>query len=97
MAQIEPEKNPLLTVVSDQASNVLNSETIILNLLNNKYYGLEGLGSQVWEWLKQPIRFQEIENKILTEYDVDSKTCREDLQELLQLLCQEKLIDIKND
>jgi hypothetical protein len=70
----------------------LNNEAVILSLDNGKYYGINSVGSRIWELLQKPVSFLEIEQTILDEYDVAEEICRQEISRFLELMAAEGLI-----
>jgi hypothetical protein len=57
---------------------------------------LNEVGAHVWELLAQPRSVQEIEQRLLDEYDVDSETCRSQVRTLLTNLYEIGLIEVRS-
>lgn len=79
----------------EQVSCPLGEESAILNLKNSVYYGVNPVGSRVWELLKQPKSISELRDVLLDEYDVDQERCVQDLLALLQKMRDEGLIEVR--
>jgi len=47
------------------------SETVLLNLDNEQYYGLSGVGTRLWELLEAGTTFGRALAALLAEYDID--------------------------
>ena len=62
----------------------LGGEYVILNLEAGVYYGLDDVGSRVWELIHSPATVEEIRDTLVAEYDVDPVRCEHDLLRLLQ-------------
>lgn len=75
----------------------LAGETTILNLKNGVYYGLDAVGTRIWNLLQNPCRVQEIRDVLLEEYDVTPERCESDLLTLLEKLSAEGLIEISDE
>jgi hypothetical protein len=86
----------MITVTPDHVSADLAGEAVILNLKSGVYYGLDAVGAQIWELLKQPCRVSHIRDRILEEYEVEPEQCQNDLLSLLHSLVEEGLIEVKN-
>lgn len=86
------------TVVADpdQVSADLEDEAVVLSLRNGVYYGLNPVGTRIWELLQQPRRVSEIRNVILEEYEVGEEQCESDLLSLLQQLSAEGLVRVSH-
>ena len=78
-----------------QSSSVLGTETIVLNYDLGNYYELNEMGSFIWLLLQtdQVVSVAEIEERMLTEFDVTESVCREELMAFLENLFREKLIE----
>lgn len=83
--------------VSEHLCCELNGESVILSLRNGKYYGLNSVGSRIWELVQTPLTTVEIETVILREYDVESEVCRRQVSEFLDHMVSEELIEIVHE
>ncbi len=78
-----------------QVSSSLDNETIILNHDAGVYYGLDEVGTLIWEKLLQkPATVEELKKAVLAEFEIDEATCETDLKTLLKELMDEKLVEI---
>ena len=84
------------TVVAapDQVSCDIGSQMAILNLKSGIYYGLDSVGSRVWELVQQPRRLADIERSLLDEYEVEPGRLVPELRDLCQTLIKAGLIEI---
>jgi hypothetical protein len=83
-----------ICAILDHVSSDLDGETIVLNLASGHYFGLEGVGGDVWELLQQPITLQEICTEILQRYDVEPSACENDVTALITELISEGLVKV---
>lgn len=90
-ASISP--NTTIVASRDQVSSDLAGESVILNLKNGTYYGLNEIGSVIWNLIQEPKTLADIYVHIQQEYDVDAQTCEADIQALLQDLINAQLIE----
>ena len=72
----------------------LNGEHVILNLRAGTYYGLDPVGSRVWNLIQQPIMVGEIKETLVREYDVEPERCERDLMALLGELTRAGLVEL---
>ena len=76
-------------------SSQLNDNTAILNVQAGTYYGLNEVGTCVWELLTQaPASLEHIREHVMAQFDVDEPTCTNDLNRLLNELVREKLVNV---
>jgi hypothetical protein len=80
-------------VPSDVLVSHLDGESVLLNLRSECYFGLDEMGTRVWELLGSG-SIQSVYETLLAEYDVDPETCRLDLTELLDGLVKQGLVEI---
>ncbi|KJS17964.1 MAG: hypothetical protein VR69_02780 [Peptococcaceae bacterium BRH_c4b] len=72
----------------------MDGEKVMLNIEKGKYYGLDGIGSRIWELLEKPHTVREVVAALLEEYDVEEKTCQCDVLAFLNNLHSQRLVDI---
>jgi hypothetical protein len=84
------------TVVAraDLLSSEFGEELILLNLRDGIYYGLDQVGTRIWELIKRPVTVSRIRDTIVSEYEVDPARCERDLRELLADLQRKGLIEV---
>jgi hypothetical protein len=68
------------------------SETVLLNLQDGVYYGLEDSGALVWTLLRQPVTVADIRDAVVAAYDVDPARCERDIRSLITDLADRQLI-----
>lgn len=70
----------------------LDGESVILSLDAETYFGLDEVGTRVWELLRVGPTIQAAYETLCSEYDVDSQQLRRDLEDLLDQLIAHQLI-----
>jgi hypothetical protein len=70
----------------------IDSEIVILNIHDSKYYHLNEVASDIWKILVKPHRVEDIIKSLQEEYDVEGETCYRDTLAYLEELLQFKLI-----
>lgn len=79
-------------VSSSVVSADLDDETVLLNIDSGIYYGLDPVGTRIWELLVNGLDEDAIVQALLAEYDVPSHVLRDDVIEFLNTLEQRQLI-----
>ena len=87
----------ILVAAPDQVSCDIGSQMAILNLKSGIYYGLDSVGSRVWEMVQKPRRLSEIETALLEEYDVQPEQLASDVRGLCKKLLKAELIEIRDE
>lgn len=81
---------------SDLLCCELSEGAVILDLNSGVYYGLDVVGTFIWDLIQEPRSISAIVSAMLEEYLVDSERCRQDLKKLLAEMAQLKLIEVRN-
>ncbi|HXX44397.1 MAG TPA: PqqD family peptide modification chaperone [Candidatus Acidoferrales bacterium] len=76
-----------------QVSCPLGEESAILSLNSAIYYGLNPVGTRIWNLLQKPRSIAELRDALVEEYDVAADRCERDLLELLEEMSAEGLIE----
>ena len=83
-----------VAVTDRQVSTDVEGEAVILHFEAGIYYGLDGVGARVWEWLRSPVTVSELQARLVSEYEVDPAQCAADLRNLLQELADAGLVEV---
>ncbi len=84
-----------VVAVKDQVSCDLAGEAAILNLKTGVYYGLDAVGSRVWELIQEPKTVAAVRDALLEEYEVEPARCESDLKQLLAQLAEKELLEVR--
>ncbi len=76
----------------DVLSRVLEGEAVLLDLASGTYFGLNVVGSRVWELISSGKSLGEVRAALLEEFEVDREVLERDLQDLLKQLLERGLI-----
>lgn len=88
--------NSVVVAAKDQVSSDLGGETVILNLSSGVYFGLDLVGSHIWNLIQEPRRVAEVRDSILEEYEVEPDRCEADLLALLGQLQDDGLVEVRD-
>lgn len=75
--------------------NIIEGESVLLNLDNESYYGLDEVGTRMWELLTTSETIQAAYDRLLEEYEVDASTLRTDLAEMISSLVEQGLLELR--
>jgi hypothetical protein len=74
-------------------SSDVDGEKVMMSIENGEYFGLDTVGSRIWELIELPIIVYDLIQILLDEFDVDQAECEVDTLEFLnQLLVKNLLI-----
>lgn len=72
-----------VTVSLDVLFQELHGEAVLLNLKTGVYFGLDPVGTRVWQLLQAQTRISDLLQAMVAEYDVTEARCAEDLLALI--------------
>jgi len=85
------EKNPII------CSREFDGETVMMDSKLENYFGLEKVGTRIWQLLDEPQQIDALCTKLTAEYNVNKEQCIEDpLPFLEQLLTDEILVIVSS-
>jgi hypothetical protein len=85
-----------LSVTPDTLINVIDGESVLLNLRSESYYGLDQAGTRMWSLLTTSDSIQKAYEQLLTEYEVSADVLRKDLTDLIDQLVIKGLLEIND-
>jgi hypothetical protein len=77
-------------------ANQMDGEIVMMSIDNGEYYGLDEVGSRIWELMEQPVSLGELINSLVTEFEVSRDECFQDTMEFLDDLFAKDLLLVKN-
>jgi hypothetical protein len=75
----------------------LKGESVLLNLQTERYFGLDDVGTRMWEVLSKSESLQQARDTLLDEYEVDPKQLENDLRALIEKLSENGLIEVRSE
>lgn len=72
----------------------VEEERVVLDLEEGVYYGLNPVGTRVWELIQEPRSIHDIVSVLATEFEVSKTTCKEDVESLIEDLEAEGLVEV---
>ena len=72
---------------------LVNGDVVLLNLKNGMYYGLDSVGSRVWQLLGDHGDVERLVPLLLQEYEVSEEQLAKDVMALLEELCSAGLLE----
>lgn len=75
----------------------VDGTVVMMSLGRGKYFGLDAIGTRVWELIEQPVSIRRICETLSIEYEVDAVTCERDVIELLEEMIGEDLVQVVDE
>jgi len=86
------QENPFYRRNPDLIFSDMDGETVMMSIQNGEYYGLDEVGSRIWQLLENPESAETLTQKLIEEYEVPQETCLSDVMEFLNILAEKQLI-----
>lgn len=85
-----------VSIPKDILIRQVDGESVILNLSSERYFGLDEVGTRMWQVLSDCESIQNAYETLLYEYDVTPEQLRNDLYQLIEQLVENGLIDVSS-
>jgi hypothetical protein len=86
-----------IDISSEVLTQEVGGETVILDLKSETYFGLDEVGTRIWQLLVEQEDMQTITATMMNEYDVEEDQVEKDIQNLLVKLDEAGLINLNSD
>lgn len=90
---LQLQTNSRIVAIPDQVSCDVAGETAILSLRTGVYYGLNAVGTRVWNLIQEPTEVKVVLAALLDEFEVEPARCESDLIKVLGDLASHGLIE----
>lgn len=78
----------------DQLAATVDQEIVILSVERGSYYGLDDIGSDVWQQMAKPVSVGALCDALAAKYDADRATIERDVFGLLEKLVEQGLVSV---
>jgi hypothetical protein len=83
-----------LSASPDTLINLVDKESVLLDLKSEQYFGLNETGTRMWSALMETRTIDGACEKLLTQFDVDPAVLRKDLEQLVEKLIERGLAHV---
>jgi hypothetical protein len=87
--------NQNITLSPEVISQEVSGETVLLDLDSENYFGLDEVGTRIWQLIKETNDLAAIYQTLLAEYDVSEERLQQDLDTLLGEISQLGLVTLE--
>jgi hypothetical protein len=82
-------------VSASQVASRVGDELAILDLDHSVYYGLDPVGTRIWELIQEPTLVSAVLAAVVAEFEVDEVTAQADLLALIGELIDKHLVTVR--
>jgi hypothetical protein len=79
----------------EMVTSNIDGEIVMMSIDQGEYYGLDEIGSRIWELLENPITLEQLINKLIEEFEVDEETCKSDTLDFLNQMLEKNIVFIQ--
>ncbi len=76
-------------------STKVDGESVILDLEEDIYYGLNPTGSRIWNQIQEPTAIKSVVKKISKKYDVEKEKCTRETISLIEDMIEKNLARVE--
>lgn len=69
-------------------------ETVMMDMEQGKYFGLDLVGTEIWNRMESPIRIRELISQLMSIYQVDESVISADVLEFVGVMVDKNLVNI---
>ena len=78
----------------DFITSTVDDDLVMMSLEKGIYYGLDAIGSQIWESIAQPVSVQTLCQQLMEKFEVEPAQCQADVLAFLNELLTEEMIHV---
>lgn len=86
--------NQKVTTSSEVLCQQVDGESVLLDLKSESYFGLDPVGTYMWQIMEQHGDLKSVYEQTLQQYDVEPETLRQDIERLCSELSNAGLITL---
>ena len=90
-SEVKIERNPGII------SSPMDNETVMMSIEKGRYFGIDAVGTRIWELLEQPRTISGLCEILLQEFDVEPDRCRADVTGFVEKLLEKDLVQAAAD
>ena len=85
-----------IKISSEVLTQEVGGETVILDLKSEGYFGLDEIGTRIWQLIQEQNNLQSVTETMLNEYDVEPDQLKTDINNLLNELVKSGLVNLED-
>ena len=85
----------VISQIEEIVDSDIDGETVMMSIENGEYYGLDDIGSRIWELIEHPVKVSDLIDTLLERFDVDRETCKIDVLKFLNELNEDRILEVE--
>lgn len=83
--------------IQDVLETEIDDQTVMMDIEQGTYFGLDPTGSQIWALLAEPMVISDLCDRLTEEFDVSREQCEQQVMNFLGSLLDRGLLQIVTD
>lgn len=75
----------------------VDGEMVLLDMESENYFGLDEVGTAIWQAMQEYGTLKEVFNAMLEQYDVEEEVLKRDLTEFVEKLIESGLVEVEEN
>ena len=95
----DPTLEPQMRVrrIDDVLETDINDATVMMDIDQGRYFGLNDTGTRIWALLAQPIVIRDLCGQLAADFDVPPEQCEQEVLDFLGSLLTRGLLQVLTD
>ena len=89
--------NQKITFADTVFAQVVDDEMVLLDMESENYFGLDEVGTSIWQAMQEKETLQEVFDALLEQYDVEAEVLERDLIDFVNKLVESGLVEVKEN
>ncbi|MGE5813603.1 MAG: PqqD family protein [Acidobacteriota bacterium] len=90
-----PSLSNIARISDDVVFRELEGEAVLLNMRTGTYFGLDAVGTRIWQLIEQHGTLSSVCDEIVKEFDVSPDAAARDILDLVNQLADRELVELQ--
>ena len=87
--------NQKVTFAETVFAQEVDGEMVLLDMESENYFGLDEVGTAIWQAMQDKETLKEVFDVLLEQYDVEAEVLEKDLSDFVDKLLESGLVEVK--
>jgi hypothetical protein len=89
--------NQKITFADTVFAQEVDGEMVLLDMESENYFGLDEVGTAIWQEMQEKETLQEVFEALLEQYEVEAEVLERDLSDFVEKLLDSGLVEVKEN
>ncbi len=86
-----------ITFIDTVFAQEVDGEMVLLDMSSENYFGLDGVGTAIWQAIQENSDLQVVYETLLVQYEIEAEILEKDLLNFVEKLAQSGLLEVKEN